>query len=47
VLGIGDRWVRADGSISSAIMPDFLHLSPEGYSQWAQALKPEIEAALK
>lgn len=47
VLGIGDRWVRADGSISAAIMPDFLHLSPEGYSQWAQALKPEIEAALK
>ncbi len=47
VLGIGDRWVRADGSISAAIMPDFLHLSPEGYSQWALALKPEIEAALK
>lgn len=46
-LGIGDRWVRADGSISASIMPDFLHLSPEGYAQWAQALKPEIEAALR
>lgn len=47
VLPIGDRWVRADGSISSAIMPDFLHLSAEGYAQWAEALLPSVKAALR
>jgi len=47
VLGLGDRWVRADGTIGKEIMPDFLHLSPAGYEQWAAALAPEIRAALK
>lgn len=47
VLGFSDRWVRADGTISRDIMPDFLHLSKQGYEQWAAAVKPAIEAALK
>ena len=47
VLGLCDRWVRADGTIAKEIMPDFLHLSPEGYEQWAAALAPEIAQALK
>jgi lysophospholipase L1-like esterase len=47
VLGFCDRWVRSDGTIGKEIMPDFLHLSPAGYEQWAAALLPEIQAALK
>jgi lysophospholipase L1-like esterase len=46
-LPVGDRWVRADGTIGKDTMPDFLHLSPAAYEQWAKALQPEIEAALK
>jgi len=47
VLGFSDRWVRADGTLPKEIMPDFLHLSPAGYAQWAAALAPEIAAVLK
>ena len=46
-LPIGDRWVLADGTIAKATMPDFLHLSPAAYEQWAAALLPEIKAALQ
>ncbi|MFN8826139.1 MAG: GDSL-type esterase/lipase family protein [Planctomycetota bacterium] len=46
-LAIGDRWVQKDGTIDKADMPDFLHLSAAAYDQWAQALLPEIEAALR
>lgn len=35
---LGDRFVSADGSIDKAIMPDFLHLSRDGYSIWAEAM---------
>jgi len=46
-LPIGDRWVQKDGTIQKADMPDFLHLSQAAYAQWAQALLPEIQAALR
>jgi lysophospholipase L1-like esterase len=39
--------VRSDGTIPKEIMPDFLHLTPAGYAQWAEALVPEIQAGLK
>jgi len=41
-LSTGDLWVRKDGTISADIMPDFLHLSPKGYEQWAQDLKAKV-----
>ncbi len=47
VLGFGDKWVRSDGTISKDSMPDFLHLSPAGYEQWAAAIAPEISAVSK
>ncbi len=47
VLGFSDKWVRADGTISKDIMPDFLHLTTTGYEQWAAAIAPEIQAGLK
>jgi lysophospholipase L1-like esterase len=46
-LAIGDTWVRADGSIDAADMPDFLHLSLAGYTQWAAALEPALREALR
>lgn len=46
-LAIGDAWVRADGSIDAADMPDFLHLSPAGYAQWAAALEPVLREELR
>lgn len=46
-LAIGDRWVRKDGTIDKADLHDFLHLSESAYDQWAQALLPEIRAALR
>jgi len=41
-LNTGDQWVRKDGTISAEIMPDYLHLSPQGYEQWAQDLKAKL-----
>ena len=45
-LGLGERFLRPDGSISSDIMPDFLHLSSEGYRVLATALEPHLRALL-
>ncbi len=39
---IGDVFLESDGTISKTIMPDFLHLSPEGYQRWAKAILPTI-----
>ena len=46
-VAIGDRWVRADGSLDPADMPDFLHLSPRAYAAWADALAPHLQGALR
>lgn len=37
-LDIEKELVQADGSISSEIMPDFLHLSEKGYEIWTREL---------
>ncbi len=41
-LELGDQFLEPDGSISKQIMPDKLHLSPEGYQRWAEALEPTL-----
>jgi lysophospholipase L1-like esterase len=46
-LACGDRLVLPDGSIDPAIMPDLLHLSPEGYRRWARSILPVITAHLE
>ncbi len=40
---IGQEFLEQDGSISSLVMPDRLHLSSEGYSRWARALEPKLQ----
>ena len=45
-LRVADEFVRGDGTIDEAIMPDFLHLSPEGYRRWAAAIAPAVRERL-
>jgi len=42
-VDFGADFIEADGSISKAIMPDYLHLSPEGYELWAEAIEPKLK----
>lgn len=41
-MDIGDKFLSADGSLAKEIMPDFLHLSPEGYEIWASSIEPKV-----
>lgn len=45
-LDIGKAFLEEDGSISKEIMPDFLHLSAEGYERWAKAVEPTLAKLL-
>jgi len=44
---IGEKFLAADGSLEKKIMPDFLHLSQEGYEIWAMAIKDDLQKLLK
>lgn len=37
-----DLFLEPDGMISTAVMPDRLHLSGEGYRRWAEAIVPML-----
>jgi lysophospholipase L1-like esterase len=39
---IGHLFVEEDGSINPDIMPDYLHLSKQGYQIWADAITPHV-----
>jgi lysophospholipase L1-like esterase len=40
---IGKEFLDQNGGLSGAIMPDYLHLSPNGYDIWGKAIKGDIE----
>ncbi len=40
-LDIGAKFLK-DGKLTKDIMPDLLHLSPEGYEIWAKAIEPSV-----
>ena len=42
-LDLGDKFLQADGSISTEIMRDFLHPNESGYRIWADAIQPYID----
>ena len=42
-LDIGKVFLEEDGTLSPKIMPDALHLSPEGYQRWADAVEPTLQ----
>jgi lysophospholipase L1-like esterase len=46
-LDIGDKFLDKEGHLSKDIMPDFLHLSKQGYQIWADAITPTLEEMLK
>lgn len=41
-LDISQAFLGEDGQIPKAIMPDYLHLSDEGYRRWAEAIEPTL-----
>ncbi len=44
---IGDKFLEPDGSLDKKIMPDYLHLSQQGYKIWADAVKDDIAKLVK
>jgi len=46
-LSIGQRFLEEDGTITRAIMPDALHLTPAGYEIWAEAIEAPLERLLQ
>lgn len=43
-LDLGPRFLKPDGELPEAIMPDYLHLSPAGYAVWSEALRNAISS---
>jgi lysophospholipase L1-like esterase len=46
-LDISDKFLSSDGTLSTEIMPDLLHLSPKGYQVWADAIEPTVRELLE
>ncbi|MCX5688350.1 MAG: GDSL-type esterase/lipase family protein [Planctomycetota bacterium] len=46
-MDIGASFTETDGSLSKKIMPDFLHLSKDGYRRWAMAIESKVTELLK
>ena len=46
-LDIGPKFLEKDGTLSKEIMPDFLHLSAQGYTIWAEAVAPKVAELMK
>ena len=46
-LNINPQLTNPDGTLSADVMPDWLHLSPEGYDIVARAIEPTLEKLLK
>jgi lysophospholipase L1-like esterase len=45
-LDIKEKFLNEDGSISKEIMPDYLHLSPQGYEIWASSIEERVAELL-
>lgn len=46
-LDIGKVFLDGDGNMPKKVMPDYLHLSSEGYAKWAAAIKEPVEKLMK
>ena len=46
-LDIGPVFLEADGSITAAIMNDYLHPTEAGYERWGEAIAPTLERLAK
>jgi lysophospholipase L1-like esterase len=45
-MDIGPQLIADDGSISKAVMPDYLHPNAAGYLIWANATEPKLKQLL-
>lgn len=45
-LDLGSLFLKPDGSIDAALMPDFLHLSEAGYRVWADAVREPLRVLM-
>jgi len=45
-LDIGKFFIRSDGTLRGYLMPDRLHLSPDGYGIWSKAMMPTLKSLL-
>ena len=45
-LDISDKFLDKEGKLSKEIMPDLLHLSPAGYTIWAESIEPTLKKLL-
>ena len=41
-LDIGKNFLEPDGTLTREVMPDLLHLSPQGYKIWAESIEPVV-----
>jgi lysophospholipase L1-like esterase len=46
-LDIGDKFLAADGSITTDVMYDYLHPTAKGYAIWSAAMAPTLERLLR
>jgi len=46
-MDIGDRFLAADGTLPTDIMPDRLHPSQQGYRIWAEAIAPKVKELME
>lgn len=45
-IDFGSQLIESNGTISKAIMPDYLHLTEQGYEIWAKAIEPRVKELL-
>ena len=46
-MDIAKSFLEPDGTVRPEIMPDFLHLSEQGYNRWAEAIAPKVAELMK
>jgi lysophospholipase L1-like esterase len=46
-MDIGNTFLKPDGTLPKEIMPDLLHLSPQGYQMWADAIEGKVKDLMK
>ncbi len=46
-LDIGNAFLKDDGTLPREIMPDLLHLSPQGYKIWAESIEVKLSKLMK
>ena len=45
-LDLTPKFLNTDGKLNTDAMPDLVHLGPKGFEIWAEAIEPEVAAAV-